>query len=161
MRGSFLSGVAFSLISALALADTPAGSAAPPASDESAGMEVIVVTGVQPGPGLWKVSKGNHVMWILGEVSPYPRKTQWNSATFDRLLRSSQELIIDFSGYWRLDPANSAAYARSEKLPEGTALKDVISPELHQRVESTATLFGASGLEGLRPFSVTNRLVTS
>ncbi|HET7809531.1 MAG TPA: TraB/GumN family protein [Steroidobacteraceae bacterium] len=124
-------------------------------------MQVIVVTGVQPGPGLWKVSKGNHVMWILGEVSPYPRQTQWNSKVFDRLLQGSQELIIDFSGYWTMDPSDSAAYARAEKLPEGTTLKDTIPPQLHERVETLANLFGATDLEELYPFAATNRLVSS
>jgi len=161
MRGSWLSGIALSLISALVLADEPGGSDASPTSDEPEGMEVVVVTGMQPGPGLWKVSKGNHVLWILGEISPYPRMTQWKSTKFDRLLRGSQELIIDYSGYWKLTRSNGEAYSRAEKLPEGTALKDVISPELHRRVEDTAKLFGTPGLEEFHAFSVTNRLVMS
>jgi len=160
MRGSGFLGLALSLIATLAFAEEPATGTATAPDGEPSRMEVIVVTGMQPGPGLWKVSKGNHVMWILGEISPYPRKTQWNSEKFDRLLRNSQELIIDFSGYWTLGPSDSAAYARAEKLPEGSTLKDVITPELHARAEATAKIFGASGFEKLHPFSVTNRLVT-
>lgn len=124
-------------------------------------MEVIVVTGEQPGPGLWRVSSGEHVMLILGDISPFPRRVKWKSRKFDVLLRNSQELIIDFSGYWRMDPGDSAAYARAEKLPQGTTLKDVISPELLARVEATAKIYDASDLDGLYPFSVTNRLVSS
>jgi hypothetical protein len=161
MRGSWLAGIVCSLISTLALADERGSAADSPPSDDQAGMEVIVVTGMQPGPGLWKISRRNHVMWILGEVSPYPRATQWNSATFDRLLRGSQELIIDFSGYWKLVPRNSEAYERAAKLSEGSALKDVISPQLHARVEATAKIFGAPNLEELYPFAAANRLVTS
>jgi len=126
---------------------------------EATAMEVIVVTGEQPGPGLWRVSSGDHVMWILGEVSPFPRKVKWKSKKFDSLLRNSQELILDFSGYWRSDKRDTAAYVGAEKLPDGLALKDVISPELHVRVEATAKRFGASTLDELRPFAATNRLV--
>src|SRR5436190_14967139 len=127
MRGSWLAGIVVSLISTLAFADQRGSGAGSPPSEDPSGMEVIVVTGLQPGPGLWKVSRRNHVMWILGEVSPYPRATQLNSAKFDRLLRSSQELIVDFSGFWRLTPSTSAAYERAKNLPEGSVLKDVIS----------------------------------
>ena len=135
--------------------------AEPALTQESAeeDLDVIVVTGEQPGPGLWKVTSGGHVLWILGEVSPYPRKVKWRPGEFDRLLQSSQELIIDFSGYWQLDEYENAAYTRAEKLPLGLTLKDVIAPTLHVRVEATARRFGATGLERLRPFSVTNRLV--
>ena len=31
-------------------------------------MEAVVVSGVQPGPGLWRVSKGGHVLYILGTL---------------------------------------------------------------------------------------------
>jgi len=124
-------------------------------------LQVVLVRGYQPGPGLWKVSSGENVMWILGEVSPYPRKVKWKSTKFDRLLRRSQELLVDFSGYWRADRGDRAAYARAEKLPEGMTLKDVVSPQLYARVEKTARIFGATELEELHPFSATNRLVTS
>ena len=45
-------------------------------------LEAVVVTGVQPGPGLWKVSKGEHVLWILGTLSPLPNQMQWDSRAF-------------------------------------------------------------------------------
>ena len=37
-------------------------------------LDTMVVSGVQPGPGLWKVRKGEHTLWILGTVSPLPRR---------------------------------------------------------------------------------------
>jgi hypothetical protein len=125
-------------------------------------LEVVLVMGAQPGPGLWKVvtSKG-HVLWLLGEVSPFPSGVEWESTKFDKLLRNSQELLLDFSGYWRADEREMAAYFRAEKLPQGAALKNVISQQLHLRVEATAKNFGAAGLEELHPFAATNRLVTS
>ena len=39
--------------------------------------ETILVAGQRPGPGLWKVSKGDHVLWVFGTcllyTSPSPR----------------------------------------------------------------------------------------
>jgi hypothetical protein len=127
-------------------------------TDET-GLPVVLVQGGQPGPGLWKVSSGEHDLWILGEVSPIPRNVKWRSRRFDKLLRNSQELLVDISGYWPASREELYAYRKVEKLPKGTALKDVISPELHARVQSTARIFRVSDLEELRPFSATNRLV--
>ncbi len=159
MRGLCIPVIALLLFSRPGLAEEPGSTPESPVRDES-GMEVIVVTGLQPGPGLWKVSNGTHVMWILGEVSPFPRKVRWQTDEFDGLLRDSQELILDFSGYWRSDKNETIAYIRAEDLPKGS-LKDVISPQLHKRLQATAKIFGASGLEELRPFAATNRLVVS
>lgn len=131
-----------------------------PKVDES-GMEVILVMGEQPGPGLWKVSSGPHVMWILGEISPFPRQVKWKSTKFDGLLRESQELLLDFSGYWRTDAHQSAALENAGKLPAGQDLDDVISPQLYSRVQDTAKLFGGPSLDDLHPFAATNHLVTS
>ena len=159
MRRFCLPVFALMFCSVSGLADEPDSSPAATVRDES-GMEVIVVTGLQPGPGLWQVVSGNHVMWILGEVTPFPRKVKWQTVEFDGLLQESQELILDYSGYWRSDKNETIAYIRGEDLPSGT-LKDVISPQLHKRLEATAKVFNATGLEELRPFAATNRLVVS
>jgi hypothetical protein len=121
----------------------------------------VLVMGEQPGPGLWRVSSGEHVLWILGEVSPIPRKVKWKSQKFEKLMRSSQEVLLDLSGFWRANAVEMSAYRQAEKLPRGTALRDVIPPELHGRVKTTARKFGAFDLEELRPFAATNRLVVS
>ena len=157
MRLSAIS-VALLLCSGIAAAAEDPLEGLPPDTDES-GMAVVLVMGEQPGPGLWKVSSGDHVMYILGEVSPIPRKVQWRSRKFDNLLRYSQELLVDFSGYWAATGDEMSAYRKAEKLPKGKALKDVVSRKLYGRVESTARLFRTSGYEAVYPFAATNRLV--
>lgn len=124
-------------------------------------MQVVLVRGVQAGPALWKVRSGDHVMWMLGEVSPYPRKVKWKSKDFVRLLADSQELLIDFSGYWFIDDESAAALTKAEKLPPGKKLKDVISPELHARVAAAASKFDNPPLEQWYAFAATNRLVSA
>ena len=151
--------IALLLLSGISAADEPITVSPEQASEDESGMAVVLVMGEQPGPGLWKVTSGKHVMWILGEVSPIPRKVKWRSNKFDKLLYNSQELLLDFSGYWAATREDMAAYRKAEKLPKGTALKDLIPPQLHARVETTAKIFRTTGLEELYPFSATNRLV--
>lgn len=148
------------LIPGLSMADDAPADSAPPESDEPE-MQVVLVRGVQAGPALWKVQSGEHVMWLLGEISPYPRKVKWRSKDFVRLLAKSQELLIDFSGYWFIDDESRAALSKAEKLPLGSKLKDVISPELHARLVTAAAKFDNPALEQWYPFSATNRLVSA
>lgn len=147
------------LLPVLAWAEADPRSSAP-AGDEPE-MQVVLVTGVHSGPALWRVWSGNHTLWLLGEISPYPRKIKWRSKEFDRRLQQSQELLIDFSGYWWVDADNESALEKASRLPEGKKLKDVIAPELHARVEATASKFGNPALEDWRPFAATNRLVSA
>ena len=128
---------------------------------EEPDMQVVLVRGVQPGPAMWKVTSGDHVMWLLGEISPYPRKVQWKSKDFVKLLARSQELLIDFSGYWFIDDDSRAALNKAEKLPPGTKLKDLISPELYARVQETAARFDNPSLDQWYAFSAANRLVSA
>lgn len=138
-----------------------AGITTPDSPSDEPEMQVVLVRGVQPGPALWKVASGDHVLWLLGEISPNSRKVKWQSREFENLLRESQELLIDFSGYWFVDEESRAMLRKAGKLPAGTQLKDVISPELHARVTATAQKFGKPSLEDWYAFAATNRLVSS
>ncbi|MBS0556567.1 MAG: TraB/GumN family protein [Proteobacteria bacterium] len=111
-----------------------AQSAAPPAQ-----LQTITVTGEQPGPGLWKVTKGDHVLWILGTVSPLPRDIQWKSKELDERIAQSQELItasgigvkadVGFFGTLVLLP--SLIGIRNN--PDGRHLDEVLPPDLYAR----------------------------
>lgn len=49
-------------------------------------MDAVVVSGVQPGPGLWKVSRAgsDNVMWVLGGMWPLPKRMEWNTLPLER-----------------------------------------------------------------------------
>jgi len=160
LKGIFVRAIALLMLSTSTFATDPLTAATSPDARD-ADMEVVLVTGTQPGPGLWKVTSGSHVMWVLGEVSPFARRVKWNSSKFDRLLRDSQELLIDFSGFWGANRDEMRAYRTAEKLPEGKSLRDFIAPELYARVQKTAEMFGAPDLDRLQPLWATNRLVSS
>jgi hypothetical protein len=146
------------LAARICFAAEPPANADPVDTDEPP-MDVVLVTGYYAGPALWKVTSGDNTLWILGEISPFPQKFKWKSREFEQLLRNSQELLLDFSGYWLADKGNSAALNEAAKLPDGARLKDVIAPELHARALKTAAKFGKPKFDTMRPFSATNRLV--
>jgi hypothetical protein len=66
------------IIAGLFLSATFAAHAQAAGADDGIRTEAaVVVSGAQPGPGLWKVAKGDHVMWVLGTQSPLPKHMQW------------------------------------------------------------------------------------
>lgn len=99
----------------------------------------LVVSGIQPGPGLWKVRKGDHTLWVLGTVSPLPRRMEWESREVELVLSNSQELIeppgvhidADLGFFGKLALAPKAFGAR--KNPDGQTLQDVVPPDMYAR----------------------------
>ena len=65
----------------------PAVEAAAPAMDE------VLVTGEQPGPGLWQVTKDGHTLWILGTYGPLPKKMVWRSREVESIVAESQRVV--------------------------------------------------------------------
>jgi len=145
MIRSCILGLVLLLLTGTATADEPA-------------LDVVLVTGEQPGPALWKVTSGDHVLWILGDVAPLSRKMRWRSKQFERLLANSQEVILDYSGLKNL-PKPVPLPKSVHYLPKGQILKDVISPDLYARVAATQKIFGnREKLDRLRPWWAASRI---
>jgi uncharacterized protein YbaP (TraB family) len=102
-------------------------------------LETVVVTGAQPGPGLWKVSKDDHVLWILGTLSPLPKKMQWLAREVEATIAESQEVLLapaaslsvdtGFFGGLMLLPALIGA----RDNPDGATLAEVVPADLYAR----------------------------
>lgn len=102
-------------------------------------METILVSGEMPGPGLWKVSRDEHVMWVLGTLSPVPKKMYWQSDRIEAVIAESQEVLFGsmvtvssgrgFFGNLALLPAALGA----RKNPDKETLRDLLPAELYAR----------------------------
>ena len=65
-------------------------------------IEEVLVTGEHPGPGLWKVSNGDHVLWILGTQSPLPTRLIWRPDEVELVMTEAQQVIGNYSGSFTL-----------------------------------------------------------
>ncbi|UUZ51528.1 TraB/GumN family protein [Massilia sp. B-10] len=114
-----------------------ADSAAAEAVAAEAAPEKILVVGQRPGPGLWKVSKGEHVLWIFGTYALLPEKMEWRAHEVETILAQSQEFIqspsakLDIS-IWRAMTMLPLAIGL-QKNPDGATLKDVLPADLYAR----------------------------
>jgi len=128
-------------VTATPVADGEATMPAVPAQDPSAivDLDAVVVSGAQPGPGMWQVSKDGRVLYILGTLSPLPRRMEWMSGEVEDTIARSQAVIAPPSvamssdvGFFR-SLALVPALLRARNNPDGKKLQDMVSPELYAR----------------------------
>jgi uncharacterized protein YbaP (TraB family) len=145
----------------LADAAYPVAAAQNPSSGDTASsdqaMDEVIVSGEQPGPPLWKVWKGDHVMYVLGTMVPLPRNITWRSREVESVIERAQEIVaqeqvsanIGFFRGMRLLPAAM----RARRNPDGADLKDVLTPDLYARWSVLKTRYMGSdkGVESYRP----------
>lgn len=126
-------------IFALAAALSPAhaqvdASTAPAASDERV-LDTAVVR--VPGPGMWKVRKGENTLWVLGTVSPLPAGMAWNSSKARSVIRQADAVIdapsvvvdADIGFFGKLALLPSLVGVRSN--PGDKELRDVLPAPLY------------------------------
>ena len=134
-------GLAASALLALITLAPVVGRAADALGEPSPAIEEVLVTGQQPGPGLWKVthpSAGHdHVLWILGSYGPLPKKMQWRSTELESVLGASQELIAPVTMNAKVGPLGGLTLLPSlvglRKNPNGERLQDLVPAELYAR----------------------------
>ena len=119
----------------------------------------VAVTGVQPGPGLWKVSKGDHVLWVLGTLDLLPKNMLWQAREVQTAIAESQQVLdapqvkvdakLGFFGTLGLLP--SLIGVRNN--PDGKHLVEVVPPDQYARwlVLKKKYLGWNNGVEKQRP----------
>ena len=175
MRHIGMLGLAFALVSpvhaqqaqvspAASLQRSPATATMP--DDGIRTEDTVIVTGEQPGPGLWLVRKGGHDLWILGTLSPLPKNMQWQSKHVEDVIANAQEVIrqprvsLDVkAGFFKtlmLVPSMLGA----RKNPDGKTLQQVVSPQSYARwLALKARYIGSdSGVEKWRPLFAAQEL---
>jgi len=148
----------------LALAATPAMAQAAEAPTTT--METIVVSGELPGPGMWKISRGDHVLWILGTLTPLPKRMEWLSSDVEATIAQAQAVLLPptvkmetkigvFGTLFLLPTALSA-----RNNPNDARLVDVVPADLYQRWLALKDKYGlrSKAVEKRRPVVAAQKL---
>ena len=138
-------------------------------STESQGnypVEEVVVFGTRPGPELWKVSNGENVLWVLGTLSPLPKRMTWHSELVGAVIEDSQVLLFppslsvsaDVGFFQKLSLVTSVIGIK--KNPDKKKLKDVVPEDLYTRwlVLKKKYIGNDRGVEKVRPIFASNKL---
>jgi hypothetical protein len=141
------------LAGCLACGQFDAWAAEPTAASDTLGE--VLVTGERPGPGLWRVSKGDHDLWILATLAPLPKKMVWHSRVVEERIAASQVLITppEFTpdiGFFRgLTLLPSLLHARHS--PDGKTLEEELPRDLWIRWLALRVKYLGHSDEKIRP----------
>jgi len=127
-------------------------------------MEEVIVTGEWAGPQMWKISRGNRLVWMLGTLQPLPKDMVWKYQEVEKVIAQSSQVI----GKTNVKPKVSIfgiiplylQFRKVSKLPDEQTLKDVLPEELYQRYQALLTINKVrdKDIERLRPIVAAGRL---
>jgi hypothetical protein len=150
----------------MALLSTSAWAQEGPPSDDIAVQNILVV-GQRPGPALWKVSKGDHVLWVFGTYSPLPKNMTWRSQQVENALAQSQELLSAPGTAFSVGWANSFNLLTAapfligiKKNADGARLQDVVPADVYTRWSALKARYigNDQGIEEERPMFAADTL---
>ena len=111
----------------------------PPAVVEIVDHETVVVSGTLPGPGLWKVRKGGHTLYVLATLSPLPRRMEWQSAGVESVVARAGQVLLPPSFTLDADVGVLRGLSllpsllKARRNPGDRTLSQVLPPDLHAR----------------------------
>jgi uncharacterized protein YbaP (TraB family) len=152
----------------LAVAATSGGAQQPPGADVSAApIQEVVVEGQHEGPRMWVVRKAGHTLWILGTLSPLPKRMVWQPDAVQEVLRQTQEVVPAWPAYGiGANPLTALRvyieWRRLQKPPDHVPLRQALPPALYARVAALEARYDPNDrtLEQLRPMLAARQLLT-
>jgi uncharacterized protein YbaP (TraB family) len=130
-------------------------------------LDEVLVTGEQPGPGLWRVTANGNELWILGTLDPLPAKMRWRSNQADSIIARSRQVLappgvsIDIGFFKSLTLLPTLLRAR--KMADGRTLEQALASDTYARwrVLKARYLPNADGVEKHRPIVAAQELYRS
>lgn len=156
---------AFSFVVGAQDAPTPAPAAvpdAPPVTDWT-DIETVVVHGEARGPAMWRLSKGDSEIWILGVLGPLPHALAWNRTRLAETVKGARKLytraqasasLLGMSWFFLTHWGITA-------MPDGQRLEASLPEDLRTRFVAVRESIGqkADRYEDRKPLIAAMRLV--
>jgi uncharacterized protein YbaP (TraB family) len=130
-------------------------------------MQELVVEGRHEGPRMWIVRSGDHTLWILGTISPLPKKMIWQPDAVDEALKYTQEVVPAWPSYGiGANPITALrvyiAWRHLQKPPDNLPLRESLPAPLYSRVEALRMRYAPhdNKIEKMRPMLAARELLT-
>ena len=134
--------------------------------DAPEAMQELVVEGRHEGPRMWSVRSGEHTLWILGTISPLPKKMEWQPDAVEETLKQTQEVVPAWPAYGiGANPITALrvyiAWRHLQKPPDNLPLKESLPAPLYARVESLKLRYAPhdTKIEQMRPMLAARELL--
>ncbi|MBS0364597.1 MAG: TraB/GumN family protein [Proteobacteria bacterium] len=164
MGAVLMAGVAGMASAAVARAPSAAAAAAATVPPDT--IQEVVVEGSHEGPRMWTVRQGNHTLWILGTITPLPKKMTWDPRAVQEVLRQSQEVVPAWPSFGvGANPITALRvyieWRRLQKPPDQVPLRTALPPPLYARVEALRLRYDPHDrkLENMRPMLAARTLM--
>jgi hypothetical protein len=132
--------------------------AAPLANYAQAPVETPSIESISPGPPMWKVSKGDHSLWIFAILTPLEAGINWRSEQVESVIARAQEYIYIKRPEQKL-PANPFKLINGLRLamqirnnPDEKRLDAVIPADLYSRFSQLVQTYQIPDMETIRPY---------
>jgi uncharacterized protein YbaP (TraB family) len=134
--------------------------------DAPESMQELVVEGRHEGPRMWTVRSGDHTLWILGTISPLPKKMVWQPDAIEEALKQTQEVVPAWPSYGiGANPITALrvyiAWRHLQKPPDNLPLSQSLPPPLYARVEALRIRYAPhdNKIEHMRPMLAARELL--
>ena len=126
----------------------PVAAQSPPDAPETSDEEVLV-SGVRPGPPLWRVRKGDNTLYMLAIVNPMPKGLEWRSREVESVLDRATAFVpptvsVGFDlgkiGYFKAAKMY-LEFRRLRDNPDDRPLSDVVPADLYARFSELHTRY--------------------
>lgn len=110
-----------------------------PAPAHLAELDEILVRGELPGPAMWRISKDGHSLWIMGTLSPMPRRMTWRQQKAEEVIRNSGEILGESSADWDMDLGLRQAFGMLRQMmqlrhnADRATLREVLPAPVYER----------------------------
>ena len=158
MGGRSAALILYAALLSLTASRARAASGVTPAAAPPQQLQEIAIVGERPGPRRWKVSRGDHVLWLLGTLNHLPKRMTWRSSEVDAVLAQSQQLLTSGpSVSTGVGPIGAIRlymqWHRAQKNPDRMKLDAWLPAPLYARFEVLKARFdaGDNSIEELRP----------
>ena len=152
------------VLSAVTAAAAPAALASDAPSEP---MQELIIEGRHEGPRMWIVRSGDHTLWILGTISPLPKKMIWQPDAVDEALKHTQEVVPAWPSYGiGANPITALrvyiAWRHLQKPPDNLLLSESLPAPLYSRVEALRMRYAPhdNKIEKMRPMLAARELLT-
>ncbi|ESQ93749.1 hypothetical protein ABENE_05355 [Asticcacaulis benevestitus DSM 16100 = ATCC BAA-896] len=93
----------------------------------------VVVRAKVAGPAMWKLTRGQSSVWVLGTLAETPENLTWDTTRVKRLLKGAHYVIVP--GASRGGDIAGKRWLKGSELPSGTYLYDLVPPAAYARFE--------------------------
>jgi uncharacterized protein YbaP (TraB family) len=109
--------------------------------ERPAEIEEVTIVGEAAGPGLWKVRNGDNTLYLLGTLSPLPKKMAWRSREVENVLSRAKQVIPARSDVdANIGPIKAVQLYMQYRSLRGNedkqSLEDVLPADVFQRFET-------------------------